>query len=162
MTIHNIVPLEVGIGCRDLALMRGFYQDVMGCTLVSEIVVAPDQAVAAALSADGYTVLRLQTGYGERIKLLAPRVPPPAPAPVPEFILDRPNALYLTFIVADIEAAIARLLDAGISFMTGERRVLARPGVWLAFCRDPEGNVLELVQYGDIGAYRADLEKGND
>lgn len=162
MTINNIVPLEVGIGCRNLASMRWFYEDVMGFTLVSEIVVAPEKAAAAALSAGGYTVLRLQTGYGERIKLLAPHVPAAAPAPDPEFILDRANALYLTFIVADIEAAIARLQGAGISFMTGPRAVLARPGVLLAFCRDPEGNVLELVQYGDIDAYRPDLKKGNN
>jgi hypothetical protein len=31
--------------------------------------------------------------------------------------------------------------------------------VYLAFCRDPEGNVLELVQYSDIAAYRPDLKK---
>jgi len=32
-----------------------------------------------------------------------------------------------------------------------------RPGTWLAFFRDPEGNVLELVEYDDPAAYRPDL-----
>jgi hypothetical protein len=32
--------------------------------------------------------------------------------------------------------------------------------VYLAFCRDPEGNVLELVQYEDIDSYRTDLKNG--
>jgi catechol 2,3-dioxygenase-like lactoylglutathione lyase family enzyme len=160
--LDNIVPLEVGIACRDLALQRRFYLDVMGFTLASEIVVAADKAGASALSAGGYTVLRLQTAYGERIKLLGPDTPPAALAQPDGFILDRPNTIYLTFIVADIDAAIARLRDAGVGFMTGPQRVEARPGVYLAFCRDPEGNILELVQYSDIGAYRPDLKKGNN
>ena len=33
-----------------------------------------------------------------------------------------------------------------------------RPGTWLAFFRDPEGNVLELVEYDDPAAYRPDLQ----
>lgn len=161
MNINMIVPMEVGIACRDLPLLRRFYQEVMGFSVVSEIVVAADKAVQSSLSAEGYTVVRLQTNYGERIKLLAPNTPP-APAAAPKFILDKPNASYLTFIVDDIDAAIGKLLQAGIHFMTGNKRVEARPGVYLAFCRDPEGNVLELVQYTDIGAYRADLKKGRD
>lgn len=160
MPLNNIVPLEVGIACRDLALLRRFYTDVMGFIQISDISVPAGPAAAAALSNGGYTVVRLQTAYGERIKLLAPATPAPAAQAPAEFILDRPNAVYLTFIVADIDAAIARLLAAGIEFMTGNTRIEARPGVWLAFCRDPEGNILELVQYSDITGYRADLTKG--
>jgi catechol 2,3-dioxygenase-like lactoylglutathione lyase family enzyme len=160
--LNNIVPLEVGIACRDLALQRRFYLDVMGFTLASEIAVPAAKAAPSALSAGGYTVLRLQSAYGERIKLLGPDAPPAAPAQPAGFILDQPNAIYLTFIVADIDAAMARLKDAGIGFMTGPQRVEARPGVYLAFCRDPEGNILELVQYSDIEAYRPDLKKGNN
>ncbi|MDR6582802.1 VOC family protein [Herbaspirillum sp. BH-1] len=158
MSIEMIVPLEVGIACRDLPALRRFYEITMGFSFVSEITVPADKSAASGLSADGYTVVRLQTPYGERIKLLAPRTPPRAETPS-AYILDRPNAAYLTFIVADIDAAIATLRAAGIEFMTGAQRVEARPGVYLAFCRDPEGNVLELVQYSDIAAYRPDLKK---
>lgn len=163
MSINQIVPLEVGIACRDLPRLRAFYQDVMGFSVVSEIVVPAAKAAPSALSADGYTVTRLQTPYGERIKLLAPNSPPPAAsASAADYILDRPHATYLTFIVADINAAIATLLQAGSRFLTGEQRVEARPGVFLAFCEDPEGNLLELVEYSDIAAYRPDLKKGSN
>nr|WP_198982807.1 VOC family protein [Herbaspirillum sp. ASV7] len=161
MSIKMIVPMEVGIACRDLPALRRFYENTMGFTFVSEITVSAENSAPSGLSADGYTVVRLQTPYGERIKLLAPNTPPQA-EPAPAFILDKPNAAYLTFIVDDINAAIAKLLDAGIHFMTGRQRVEARPGVYLAFCRDPEGNVLELVEYSDIAAYRPDLKKAEN
>lgn len=163
MMLNNIVPLEVGIACRDLPLLRSFYIDVMGLRFVSEIKIGADKAAASSLSAGGYTVLRLQTAYGERIKLLGPDQPAAtAAAAQTKFILDRPNAVYLTFIVADIDAAIVRLRAAGIEFMTGPHKVTARQGVDLAFCRDPENNILELVQYSDIDDYRADMKKGSN
>ena len=47
-------------------------------------------------------------------------------------------------------------LGGGLLLAEGER-VEVRPGTYLAFCRDPEGHVLELVQYADISSYRTDL-----
>ncbi|RKJ95217.1 VOC family protein [Alicycliphilus denitrificans] len=155
-----ISPLEVGLGVRDLSRMRHFYETALGCQFVSEVAVPADKARQAALSDGGYTVVRLQTSYGERIKLLAP-ANPPAAAVRSGPILDQPNACYLTFIVDDIDAAIARLQAHGVEFLTGPARVEVRPGTFLSFCRDPEGNVLELVQYADIHAYRPDLKNGS-
>ncbi|MGE8547316.1 VOC family protein [Alcaligenes sp. WGS1538] len=160
MNMKMVSPLEVGISCRDLPALRRFYEDVLDFQFVSEFVVPADKARAAAMSAAGYTVVRLQTSYGERIKLIQAVEAGELPAPT-EWILDRPTSSYLTFIVADIDAAIARLQAAGASFMTGPGRIEVRPGVYLAFCRDPEGNVLELVEYADIREYRNDLDKRN-
>ncbi len=52
---------------------------------------------------------------------------------------------------------LQRLKAAGADVMTGDEPVEVRPGVWLAFARDPEGNVLEFVQYDDVESYRPDL-----
>ncbi|WP_416051151.1 VOC family protein [Cupriavidus basilensis] len=158
MTLNMIVPLEVGIAVRDLPRMRRFYEQVLGFAFVSEVAVPAASAVQAAMHAGGYTAVRLQTSYGERIKLLAP-VQAPAPAATPEYILDKANATYLTFIVDDIQAAVDKLLAADVEFLTGPQRIEVRPGTYLAFCRDPEGNVLEIVQYADIAAYRPDLQQ---
>ncbi len=160
MSMKMISPLEVGLGVRDLPRMRHFYENALGCQFVNEVAVPADKARQAALSDGGYTVVRLQTSYGERIKLLAP-ANPPAAAVHGGPILDQPNACYLTFIVDDIDAAIARLQVHGVEFLTGPTRVEVRPGTFLSFCRDPEGNVLELVQYADIHAYRPDLKNGS-
>jgi catechol 2,3-dioxygenase-like lactoylglutathione lyase family enzyme len=159
MKLQMSAPLEVGLCCRDLPRLRRFYEDVMGFDFVGEIVVPADKAAPSGLSADGYTVVRLQTSYGERVKLLAPNTVPSAQAPS-NYILDRAGSTYLTFIVEDIDSAIDRLHKAQAPFLTGDRRVEVRPGVYLAFCRDPEGNVLELVQYEDIDSYRTDLKNG--
>ena len=160
MSINMAAPLEVGIGCRNLPVLRRFYEEVLGFSFVSEFVVPADKAVGTRLSTDGYTVVRLQTSYGERIKLLAPNILPPQRIAA-DYILDNPGAMYLTFIIDNLDAAIERLLIAGVTFMTGKKKIEVRPGVYLAFCRDPEGNVLELVQYQDIATYRADLAGGN-
>lgn len=160
MSMKMISPLEVGLGVRDLPRMRHFYENALGCQFVNEVAVPADKARQAALSDGGYIVVRLQTSYGERIKLLAP-VNPPAAVVRSGPILEQPNACYLTFIVDDIDPAIARLQAHSVEFLTGPTRVEVRPGTFLSFCRDPEGNVLELVQYADIHAYRSDLKNGS-
>ena len=157
MSMNMMAPLEVGLGVRDLPRMRAFYENALGCRFVSEVFVPADKARQAALADGGYTVVRLQTSHGERIKLLAPVNPAPE-ARHQGPILAQPNASYLTFIVEDINAAMARLRADGVEFLTGPERVEVRPGTFLAFCRDPEGHVLELVQYADITSYRNDLK----
>jgi lactoylglutathione lyase len=150
-------PMEVGIACRHLPTMRHFYEHVLGMQFISEAHVPAGSAQRFAMAQCGLTVVRLQTPRGERIKLLAPDVPPaPAQAHSGE-VLAQPNAMYLTFIVSDIATTLQRLLAQGGTGMTGNAPVESRPGLSIAFLRDPEGNVLELVDYADIAAYRPDL-----
>lgn len=158
-TLNMTAPLEVGIGCRDLAAMRRFYEDTLGLAFVSEARVPAAAAQKFRLSAAGVTVLRLQTPLGERVKLIG-LDEPPAPAPAAAaHVFDAPNTLYLTFIVRDIGATLRRLLDGGGAAMTGDTPVQSRPGLSIAFLRDPEGNIVELVQYDDVAAYRPDLHR---
>lgn len=156
--LHMTLPLEVGIGCRDLAVMRRFYQDTLGLQLISEARVPVQVAQDYRLARGSATVIRLQTSYGERIKLIAPDEAPALPTEHPAYVLDQPNVMYLTFIISDVKAAISRLLDAGVSIMTGPQPIQRRPDLSVAFLRDPEGNVVELVQYDDVAAYRPDLQ----
>lgn len=147
--MQMLVPLEVGISVHDLDSLSDFYIKTRGFSFVNVATVSPDLALAAGLSASGYRVTRLQTPYGERLKLLQPLQPPSPPPPDP-FILDRRGTAYLTFIIDDLDAMIARLTAAGLPPLTGADKVEVRSGVWLAFARDPEGNFLEFVQYADI------------
>ncbi len=149
-------PLEIGLAVRDLKAMRAFYEGALGLSFVSQFHVPGVKAQEAALNAEGYTVVRLQTQKGERIKLLCPERPPEA-RPESGLILEKPGATYVTFIVDDLEALLIRLLAAGAHPLTGVKPVEVRPGVWLAFVADPEGHIVEIVQYDDIAAYRPDL-----
>lgn len=154
--LHMTVPMEVGICCADLDALAAFYTSVMGLTLVNRVTVPADKARAMGLTAHGYDVARLQTPYGERIKLLQPAVAP-EPAVRGAAILDRQGAAYLTFIVRDLRGVVRDLQSKGVVFDSAPAPMEVRPGTWLAFFRDPEGNVLELVEYDDPAAYRPDL-----
>jgi catechol 2,3-dioxygenase-like lactoylglutathione lyase family enzyme len=153
-----VAPMEIGLNVRDLKKMRAFYEDALGLAFVNEIHVPAEKARQAALSGGAYVVVRLQASNGERLKLLAAESPVGAAAPT-RFILDQPNSLYVTFIIDDIRAACERLRTHDVAFMTGREPVEVRPGTWLVFFRDPEGNVIELVEYDDVTAYRPDLKR---
>lgn len=155
-TLQMTVPMEVGICCKDLDTQLAFYTDVVGLTLVNRVSVPADKARATGLTVHGYDVARLQTSYGERIKLLQPSVAPES-AVRGAAILDRQGATYLTFIVRDLAGVVRSLESRGVVFDSAPAPMEVRPGTWLAFFRDPEGNVLELVEYDDPAAYRPDL-----
>lgn len=163
MTNKMIAPIEIGICCIDLNNMRSFYEQALGCEFISEIRVGPEKAQQSSLSTHAYTVIRLQTSYGERIKLLKPDHSSKNEVSTTSnnFLLENKGISYLTFIVANIEKSIQLFVEHGAQFLTGKEKVEVRDGVFLAFCRDPEGNVIELVQYKDITDYRKDIAKGN-
>ena len=147
-------PLEIGIAVRDLAHMTDFYVRVLGCAKVSEVAIPPDKTAASRLAPDGCTVVRVQTPYGERIKLLAaPSTAHPARS---SWLLDRAGLSYLTFIVAGLDGEFERLRAAGVEMMS-DAPIENRPGLRVAFFRDPEGNTLEFVEYADLASYRPDL-----
>lgn len=149
-----VAPLEVGICVEDLDLMRAFYEQALGLEVVSLLEVSPELGRAADMCAAGYRILRLQASTGERIKLAQPNTPP-ADVGAAEPVLARRSIAFLTFIVDDLLATMARLQARGVRLRAGPK-LEVRPGTHLAFVEDPEGNVIELVEYDDIAAYRPD------
>jgi hypothetical protein len=149
-------PLEVGLCCADLERLTSFYVDVLRFRRISLFDVPADRAQQARLSDRGYRVARLQTPWGERIKLLEPRRAPANEAPT-DWILAKRNATYLTFIVRDLALMLGRLQTSAATVLTGDEPIEVRPGVWLVFATDPENNILEFVQYDDVESYRPDL-----
>ena len=150
------VPMEVGICCADLDAQLAFLHRHSRPDAGEPVSVPADKARATGLTQHGYDVARLQTSYGERLKLLQPAVAP-EPAVRGAAILDRQGSAYLTFIVHDLAGTVERLRARGVVFDSDPAPMEVRPGTWLAFFRDPEGNVLELVEYDDPAAYRPDL-----
>jgi catechol 2,3-dioxygenase-like lactoylglutathione lyase family enzyme len=151
-----MAPLEIGIAVRDLAGMTAFYADILGFRHVSEVNVPPDKSRLNGLSQDGCTVVRLQTSYGERIKLLAA---PSTAAPAHErWLLARAGLAYVTLIIEEIDDWCAWLKEKGVK-LASDAPVENRPGLRVLFFQDPEGNVLELVEYADLAAYRPDLKR---
>ena len=151
-----VAPLEPGIVCVDIDAMLDFYTRVLGLTVTSDAEATPQMSALFGAAPHGFRIIRMQTPYGERIKLvqlkngLAMRVPPP------EWVFERQGFAYITFIVADIEEVAARLKACGVKLVRPEP-VPVRKGFLALFAEDPEGNFVEFVEYEDLAAYRPDL-----
>jgi catechol 2,3-dioxygenase-like lactoylglutathione lyase family enzyme len=151
-----VSPLEPGIVCIDMARMRAFYTDVLGLTFVSEAEATAEMSIEFGTSLNGFRIIRLQTPYGERIKLVQPKKTVLAPSPVPEWVFERQGIAYITFVITDVHEVAARLQKYQVPMMS-KGPVEIRNGITAIFAKDPEGNFVEFVQYADIAAYRPDL-----
>lgn len=150
-------PLEIGYCVADLERSLRFYRDFLGLAFVSEIDTPAEFAVGSGLAASAYRVVRLQLPGGERLKLFAPlRAPEPARRRADPPPLSAVGYAFLTLIVPDIERLIAKLARNGIRTRPPGMFKL-RQNTQIALVEDPDGNVIELVQYGDLSAYRSDL-----
>ena len=74
----SVAPFEVGLVAADIDALLPFYRDVLGFALLSDIVAPAATSRAAGLAPDGYRVVRLESGYGDRIKLAQPSTRPSA------------------------------------------------------------------------------------
>jgi lactoylglutathione lyase len=149
-------PLEIGVCVADLPRAMAFYEGVLALEKISAIDLNEHGSQVSGLGTTGYRVVRLQTNYGERIKLVCPNGTPsrPGPAATPS---SRTGLAYITFLVDDIDAMVNRCARAGYLSMKGI--VELRPGVRMALVPDPEGNFIEFAQYDNIGSYRPDLAR---
>jgi catechol 2,3-dioxygenase-like lactoylglutathione lyase family enzyme len=150
-----VAPLEPGIVVIDMDRMLKFYTEVLGLKLVADAQTSPELSTKFRATPHGYRIVRLQTPYGERIKLAQPKLPP-VENPVPEWVYERQGIAYFTFIVDDMKPVLARLKANGVRLVS-EEPVEVRKGVLAQFLLDPEGNYVEFVEYPDIASYRPDL-----
>lgn len=149
-------PMEIGICVPDLPRALAFYEGVLGLRKISQIGLNEHGSRLSGLGTSGYTVVRLQTSYGERVKLVCPETAP-AGNGLAESPASRAGFAYLTFLVDDIAGVVDACTSAGFPSLRGI--VELRPGVRMALVRDPEGNFIEFAQYDDIAAYRPDLAR---
>jgi catechol 2,3-dioxygenase-like lactoylglutathione lyase family enzyme len=151
-------PLEVGIVCVDLDRMLKFYTEVVGLKKVADAETPPEMSKLARSAPNGYRIVRMQTPYGERIKLIQPKVESPKRAPVPKWAFLRAGVAFTTFLVDDMDAVVTQLRANKVKLVS-ENAIQVRPGVFALLALDPEGNYVEFVRYPDISAYRPDLVK---
>ena len=157
-SLKMTVPLEPGIVCSDIEPMLAFYTGVLGLKLVADAATTPELSTRLGGTPHGYRIVRLQTPYGERIKLVQPHKDPPTPQPLPKWVYERHGIAYLTFVIADMQDVVKRLKEHGVKLLS-DGPIEVRPGVFALYSLDPEGNYVEFVEYPDPSAYRPDLFK---
>ena len=157
-SLKMTVPLEFGISTVDMDRMIKFYTEVLGLKLVADVKVPPEMSTRTGATPHGYRIVRLQTPYGERIKLVQAGKPPKL-SEVPNYVQERQGFAYLTFVIADLDGVIKRLKEHGVKLLSGGEKVEVRSGVFAIYSIDPEGNFVEFVEYPDVPSYRPDLFK---
>ncbi|TRZ66102.1 MAG: VOC family protein [Rhodocyclaceae bacterium] len=150
--LKSVAPFEIGITVSDIDAILPFYRDLLGFTVLSDILVPAEKSQLTGLSPDGYRVVRLESDGGDRIKFAQPGKAP-VTAPAKAYALERQGSHYATYIVAELDALHARLLQAGIK-LDSQGMVEVRAGLRMMVIRDPEGNYIEFVEYADLDAYR--------
>ena len=153
-----VAPLEPGIVCIDIDRMFDFYTGVLGLRLATDAEATPEMSTKFGTGPNGFRIIRLQTPYGERIKLVQPKKTVLKQNPVPEWVFERQGIAYLTFVIVDVNEVVTRLRKNRVDLVSNGP-VEIREGITAIFVRDPEGNFLEFVQYADLASYRPDLFK---
>jgi catechol 2,3-dioxygenase-like lactoylglutathione lyase family enzyme len=136
---------HVGIVVQDMERCLGFYRDVLGLT----VKVAAEESghfIDALLGEVGVQVrtVKLAAPKGQAMIELLEFRSPPADVRRP-ITVKTPGMTHVALTVADIDGLALRLIDAGAVFI-GAPRISPDGGVKAAYVRDPEGNLLELVE----------------
>ena len=142
--MRQIAPLEIGIPVIDLERMVAFYKTALSCEEVRRADIPPELSRNIRVHPEGYVNVWLKFPGGEVVKLVQPPSPPSA-APISDFTGMQTGIAYFTLYCDDIEHAIQAAEGAGAT-MISEPGLAQGDALKLAFLRDPEGNVFELVQ----------------
>ena len=126
--------LQVGLVPADLAASLRFYTEGLGLTPLARLPVSRTRALHRFVIGDATLKLLEQEG-----------VPAPVPSSAP---WDAAIGIrWLTFDVDDVAATVKCCLEAGGFLIAAPAEI--RPGLWVAFVGDPDGNAVELVQRPD-------------
>jgi lactoylglutathione lyase len=155
-SLQMVSPLEPGIVCVDIDRMLDFYARILGLTIMSDDQATAEMSAIFGAAPHGFRIIRLQTPYGERVKLVQVRNGQARRIPAPEWVFERQGIAYITFIVSNMNEITARLIAHGVKLVR-PRPVEVRKGFVALFAEDPEGNFVEFVEYDDISSYRQDL-----
>lgn len=144
---------HVNIVVADMASMIRFYRDLLGFRLTKQATIrGPWIDAVTGLYHVEADVAFLEPSSGPGVELIHYRMPAD-PHPRPQ---DAPNTLGLRHIalrVQDIDALVAALKAAGTELLSPIQQVPAVQVDYadqrkrLAYCRDPEGNLVELCAF---------------
>jgi catechol 2,3-dioxygenase-like lactoylglutathione lyase family enzyme len=157
-SLKMTAPLEVAVSVNDMDKMLKFYTEILGLKKVSDAKVPPEMTTKVGQTAHGLRVVRLATPYGEWIRLIQTGKPS-KPAEVPQYVFDRPGLVYASFLVTDIDSIVKRLKENGVKLQSGDAKIEIRPGLFVVYALDPEGNFIEFLEVPDVSSYRPDLFK---
>ena len=145
---------HINLVVADLERMAAFYGKVLGLVETKRATISGEWiGRVVGLEAVTAEVIYLDPPSGPRVELIR-YVEPDGARPQGLGLSNTHGLRHLAFRVADIDAAVRSLRDAGIEILSDvqtvpEAQVTYEGGVrkQLVYFRDPEGNLLELCEY---------------
>lgn len=135
---------HVGVTVTDFEAAVSWYNTVFGFHLVNELVLTPEQTNELGLYGEPDLTVRLgflatQSGTMLEIFEFSPA------KPKANVVWTRPGFTHVAISVSNAAAVKRRLEAKGVKFLT---EVQHTDGTDWAFCQDPDGNLLEIIDYG--------------
>jgi catechol 2,3-dioxygenase-like lactoylglutathione lyase family enzyme len=127
---------HVGLSVADLDLQRDFYGRALGLTEIEERVEMPEEQVRTSI---------LRSDSGLRIELIERGGSTPQEFSDPLDGAATQGYFHWALDVEDLDAVFAYLLNAGATEVSAPASA-ARAGARFAYVKDPEGNLIELIQ----------------
>lgn len=135
-TMTSLVFDHVGLSVADLDAQRRFYSDALGLDIVEEEFAIPEAQVRTAI---------LRGPAGLKIELIERGGSIPQEFADPFDGASVQGYFHWALYVADLEEAFAQMLAAGGREVSAPAPAV-RAGARFAYVKDPEGNLLELIQ----------------
>lgn len=151
--VFSSTTIDLGTVVSDIDASVRFYTEAIGFKEVAAFDVSADIAAAAGLTADKPLSIRVlalgDSPQATKLKLMEVADTKPRTGDV-EFIHSHTGFRYLTLLVTDMEATLARLKQAGVkplgkSPVPLPAELLPPGGFFLTVVRDPDGNLVELI-----------------
>lgn len=132
---------QVGITCTDIYKSVDFYNGILGIPLLEAIDVPDDQVRDIYGLADGtkVTLFLFRTGNGGFVELFHFS---PLGGDHQKVVWNRPGITHLALDVKNLPLVMKKLESKGIKFVTPVKTNL---GTDFVFTRDPDGNLVELI-----------------
>ncbi|GAA3438532.1 VOC family protein [Kutzneria kofuensis] len=127
---------HVGLSVADLDAQRRFYREALAMTEVEEEFALPEAHVRSAI---------LRSADGLKIELIERGGSAPQEFADPFDGAGTQGYFHWALHVADLDQTFAHLIEAGATEVSAPAPAV-RPGARFAYVKDPEGNLLELVQ----------------
>ena len=151
--IHRIDHVNLVVG--DLEKMAGFYERGLGLRVTKRATIRGAWIDAVTGLTDVVAdVAFLEATAGPGIELLQYRTPP-GTCPAELGIPNTRGLRHIALRVTDIDQLVAAMKAAGAEFFSDVQQVPAAQVDYadqrkrLVYCRDPEGNLLELCSFDD-------------
>lgn len=127
---------HISLSVADLDKQRAFYSSALGMTEVEAKLSVPEASIRSVI---------LCSATGLRIELVERRGSSASEFDDPFDAASRQGYGHWALDVLNLETALDRVLRHGARLVS-QPAPAARPGAWFAYVKDPEGNLIELIE----------------